>query len=258
MAYTGQMNEAGYRMYGFTQNPDGTWQPPANASFTPEGGWKLGAPAIETPSYDIFTTTKAPSTYNSPNIGIADPLLSPTSILGNLSTSKPSTELVRDIINPQLPFIEKSVKEAVNVARANAISDAIRTGGIGGSTLEGRITREIPEMGLKTLADAETKLMMEALPIAQQEKALGLQEAQTKISLRSVISDENYKKLSLAQQERLAQEDRDLKIKLDQIDKEFQAKLKQAEMDFTSAQNDIDRAAASAQLDYVKGEREKA
>ena len=181
-----------------------------------------------------------------------DPLLSIDSILAESKKPLDATS----IIAPQLPLLQEDALLMGGQLKADAISEiGTRRGLAGGSTLAGTVFKDIPGQVNKAYADAQTKLLLEALPIAQAEKQANVQNA---ISLRSMVGDEQFKKLGLEQQERLAASDQSLKIELSNIDREFNARITIAQQKFEASQNEIDRQIAAKQYQELLSERKKA
>lgn len=224
-------------------SPANPFSPSARPAFNPDA-LIAGLPKIDPNS--IYKPQTANFTI--------DPLLSPSALLGRMDAASKAagastTDIARGFVAPQIPLLESSVADSVSQARANAQSDFLRRGLTGSSTELYTLGRDIPAAGMKALSDAEVNLLTQAIPLAQNEKQLNFQAAskgaEFGVSLRKLIGDEEYNKLSLDQKDRITQADIALKVQLDAIDKNFQAHLEDARQAFQWASDESDRKVAA-------------
>jgi hypothetical protein len=189
-----------------------------------------------------------------------DPLLSVSSIMDKFTAANnfDTGAYAKSLVEPSLELVRRDVGNQVAQMRADAISDSVKRGIVGGSTLEGKLTTEIPAYAATALSDAETKLITQALPVAQQEKQLGIQGVGQLASLRSMISGEQFNSMSLEQKDQLAASDQRLQVQLKEIDQQFQQKIQEAQFAFQRAENERDRQIADAQYQQLLAERRKA
>ena len=196
-----------------------------------------------------------------------DPLLMEPQLFsaaGRPSTTlaQPVTRTVQDIIRPLIPIIEKSINERTLQAQSNAQSEFMRRGLTGGSTELQTITRDLPAQGTRDLADAESQLLLQAIPLAQREKeslaGAQAEEAKFGVSMRSLVSNEQFQTMSLEQKDRITQADNALRLELQRIDNEANMSLLLVQQNFERAQNAEDRAIAEKQYQDILNEKQRA
>ena len=196
-----------------------------------------------------------------------DPLLSADNILSPIQAAqaafaKPTMTAAREFIEPSIPLLTQKVNEQAGQQKAAAQSDFLNRGITGSSTEVQTITRDIPAAANKALVEGINQLLLQAIPLAQNEKSMAidtaLKTASLSTNLRQVLGDEAFKTLDLNQRRELANQDVQLKLKLADVEMKFQAAMKQAEFAFTAAENDKDRAVAAQEYQYLLSERKKA
>lgn len=220
--------------------------------------WK----AAGRPDWDVNVNNSSPPSLFKPiSYGMSmDPLLETGSIMGKIQDAnkiltRPSTDFAKELLLPSFEMVKRDVGEQAGKMKAGFIDEAVKRGIIGSSTLEGQLTQEVPSWASRALADAETNLLLQGLPIAQQEKKLLAEsifrEAETGITLRKMVGDEHYQKMSFEQKERLTKADQDLQFELKKIDQEFAEKMQEAEFNFQRAENEKDRRIAAQQYQQL-------
>lgn len=220
-------------------------------------------PTIASPSPLMFNPTANSAT---PDLSF-DPMLTPSSILSRTREAEslarsPLDSAVATMIAPQIGQLTESLQQQENVEKASAQSTFGARGLTGSSTELQTLTRDIPTQTQRSLAKGVVDLTAAALPIAQREREFAsetaLRGASLSTQLRSIMGDEQFKKLSLQQQKSLADQDAKLRVDLANLDVRFQTALAKAKMEFEAAENEADRAVAQQQMDILQQERRKA
>jgi hypothetical protein len=195
-----------------------------------------------------------------------DPLLSPTNILQQgqdaLAAAKAPVDPTKFIAPGAMALMTQGVNEQAGIAKASAQSDFAARGMTGSSTEVQTLTRDLPAAAQKALAEGTVKLLQAAYPLAIADKQTivdaTFKTASLTTQVRQMIGDEKFKQLSLDQQAQIANQDVQLKLNLADIEMKFQAAMQQAQQAWQGAENDKDRAAASAQFEYLKSQRKNA
>lgn len=250
-----------------TFNPDGTstrtWKeaPAGYDLFGNQTAAPLAPMSVPTPALPAFTPLAPTPTPQ------FDPLLSTKGIYDQGQAAidaarAPLTDAVNAIVAPQIPLLTQQVQDQENVDRSSAQSTFGARGLTGSSTEIQTLTRDIPAMAHKALAEGTVKLLTAAYPIAAADKAAivdaTFKSASLSTQLRSLVGDEAFKKLSLDQQRELANQDVQLKLSLADTEMKFQASMKEAEFAFQHAENEADRQIQRQQIQYLQDERKKA
>ena len=184
------------------------------------------------------------------------------------AANAPIGDAAQTLINPLLPGLKSDINEAVSQQVAANQSDMMKRGATGSST-EMLGSADIRAAGIKALDQGIQQLLFQALPIAMQDKqnkvaaiqgqvATLMEKAKTATSLRSLISDEQFKSLSLDQQANIANADNATKMEIQKIDQDFQTRMTILQQNFQAAQNEADRQVYQQQMNQLKDARDNA
>jgi len=140
-------------------------------------------------------------------------LLSISNILNTVN--KPLMSTVNDLIAPQVPVLQALSDTQTAAAIANAKSEFTRRGIRDSSTDLQTILRDLPSEAQKNVSMAIADLLAKSTATAMEQKKL---ETSTSVTLRSLISDEQFKTMTLDQQERFKTDDISLARELKQLE----------------------------------------
>jgi hypothetical protein len=214
----------------------------------------IGLPQITSqyiPSYLAANPSLIPSTTPT-NAGYTpsiDSKLSVDSIMGQLD--KPTSDIVSAMIAPQMPMLRRESGELLASAQSKSISDFAKRGLTGSSTELGTTYKDLVAEAEKNLLDKQTKLMTDLYPVALQEKQMGIT---TGLSLRKLVTDEQFNSMTLEQKDKLAAAENQLKRDMQQIDKDYEVRINEAKMNFQSAETEKQRQFAQEQMAKIESD----
>jgi hypothetical protein len=168
------------------------------------------------------------------------------------SINQPLDANIDSIVAPQYKVLQDNLNRQEAQNRSNAQSTFMQRGLTGSSSELGALTRDIPGQTQQALATGYAGLVAGAAPIAQRQNEANLQ---ARLSLRNMITDEQFNSMSMEQKDRLAQQDQQLQLALKQLDMKYGIALEQARQAFEAAENDTDRGIASEQSEKLRRAR---